>query len=87
MLQYENEINYKLTPESSELISELMEFLSKRTDGSLVEYILEFCAINDYMPEEVGSVIKDDQFMKQIIELDCISNKIFKSDKPTLLDW
>ena len=64
---------------------ELFEFLEKRTEGALVDYILEFCEEYDYDVTAVGEAIKKDKTFRTMLEADCKQHKILKSDRDE--DW
>jgi len=87
MLNYKDEINVPfLEDDFSRVSNELREYLSKKQEGSLVEYILDFCDYNSYRIEDVAEVISLDKELKTLLEYDCIHNKIFQVTSDVNLD-
>jgi len=92
MINYNNsndESNYKtISEEDYGFIKEkLIKFLSEKSEGSLTDYILEFCYTNEYCIDDVADIIKKDNYLKTIIEMDCVNKKMFKRDIVKEVEW
>ena len=87
MIQYDTFVNYKMILDDSLVLKELMEYLERKSEGSIMDYIIDFCHTKDYRLEEVALIIKKDSYLKKIIEMDCKSYKIFRTENPKLDDW
>jgi len=91
MINYKDSHTENLIPpeEEYQVAVALREYLSKKSIGSLSEYILDFCKLNSYNIEAVAEIIEKDKIFKSILKEDCIFHKIFKTDKNvhTLDSW
>lgn len=80
-------INYK--DESAELFREpddiiilrLIEHINKKQEGSMSDYILDFCEENNYHIEDVADLIKNNKNIRSLLKQDCIYHGILKNEK------
>ncbi|MCK5535522.1 MAG: hypothetical protein KAI79_01780 [Bacteroidales bacterium] len=78
MINYNDEVYAILTPEDFPRVAkELREYLEKKSEGSLLEYILDFCE-GEYRVEEIAEIINADKELKTMLKQDCFLNKILK---------
>jgi len=61
------------------ILSELYKFINGFGDFDyLPEVILEFCSKNNFSPECIADVISNDNSFKLALELNCISQGVFR---------
>lgn len=78
MLNYNDEVYAVLEPEDYVRVAkDLREYLEKKSEGSLLEYILDFCE-GEYRVEEIAEIINADKELKTMLKQDCYLNKILK---------
>lgn len=65
---------------SEEILDDLIKFINNKKEGSIVEYVLEFCEDNQYRVEEIAFLISDNKTFKNIIRHDCIFRGIIRED-------
>jgi len=75
----DHEFNELLDKEKDELILKLIDHIENRTEGSILEYILDFCEKYSYRIEDIGLLVKENKTFKEIIKQDCIYNNYFKT--------
>ena len=81
MLNFRDEyfIDFK---ESEEIVLEkLKKHLTLKTEGSLADYILDFCSTNQYRIEEIAELVKNDKELRTLLKQDCIFHGIFKNPR------
>jgi len=88
MLNYKDEYYNDFSNEDTEkIINELIEFINNKEDGSIVEYILDFCETYNYRIEEIAYLIKENKTFKNILNQDCIHHRIFRTESESLEEW
>ena len=63
--------------------------LVKETDKdiAIVDIIMDFCVEESVELDMVSDAISDDQYFKELLELDCKNRGILKSEKKKLDEW
>lgn len=72
------------------ILKELYKFINSFGDFDyLPDVILEFGYKNNYPPEMLADIISDDSSFKLALELNCISQRVFKDirEKKELEEW
>ncbi len=88
MLNYKDEHYDDFKDEDTELIlNNLIQFINNKGEGSIVEYILDFCETYNYRIEEIAYLIKENKTFKNILNQDCIHNRIFRTENKSLDEW
>jgi hypothetical protein len=67
-----------------QVLANLKEHLNLKIEGSIVDYILDYCDTTGYRVEEVAELVKKDKVLKNILKQDCIFHGIFEN--PNKLD-
>ncbi len=65
---------------SEEILDTLIEFINSKKEGSIVEYVLEFCENNQYRVEEIAFLISENKTFKNIIRHDCLYRGIIREE-------
>jgi len=65
--------------EKDEIVLKLIDHIENRTEGSILEYVLDFCEQYEYRIEDIGMLIKENKTFKEIIKQDCIYNNYYKN--------
>jgi len=81
--------------EYPEILEDLYKFINSYNDvdNNLVDVILEYCSNNSYSPELISDVVSSDSSFKLALEINCISNGVFrpehkiKSEAPEIDQW
>jgi len=63
--------------EKEELILKLIDHVENRTEGSILEYIIDFCNQYDYRIEDIGLLVKENKTFKEILKQDCLYHNFF----------
>jgi hypothetical protein len=88
MINYKDEITEDFTEEDFEEIQSLLvNYLSKKKQGSLTEYILDFCEYYSYRIEDIAEIISRDKELKTLLKDDCVHYKIFRTEDNRIDDW
>jgi hypothetical protein len=81
MINYGDEYYIELSDSDiDKVLIEIREYLSKKSEGSMLEYILDFCDYKSYRIEEIGEIINNDKELKILLKQDCYHNKTFPRD-------
>ena len=86
ILNFKDEYSVPFTVSDEVVLEQLKEHLMLKVEGSLTDYILDFCERNSYRIEEVAEIIKNDKVLKGIIKQDCIFHGIFENPNK-IEDW
>lgn len=79
MINYKDECVIDFKDPEEVVLKQLKAHLELKTEGSLSDYILDFCDLNNYRVEEVAALIKSDKELKTLLKQDCIFRGIFKN--------
>lgn len=85
-MQYRDEHSVPFDESDEIILTRLKEHLDLKTEGSLVDYILDFCDLNEYRVEEVAELVKQDKELRVLLKQDCVFHGIFKNPNK-LKDW
>ena len=72
--------------EKEDLILKIIDHVESRQDGSILEYIIDFCNQYDYRLEDIGYLIKENKTFKEILKQDCLYHSFFKN-KNKMENW
>lgn len=88
MVNYKDEVYISFEEsDQEEILINMLKYIDKKDEGSIVEYILDFCEANEYKIEEIADIIKDNKILKNILEQDCIHHKMFRVETNDMDDW
>lgn len=66
-----------------QLLNKFYQYLREYKDNDSIISILEsFCEDYSVLPEEIGMLISEDEYLKDFIKNDCLRRGILKSDNP-----
>ncbi len=82
MINYRDELVKEFTEEeSTQIMLDLIDYIELKKEGSISDYILDFCNLYEYRIEEIAYLIKDHSIFKNILKQDCIFHGIFRNKK------
>ena len=88
MLNYKDEHYDDFKDEDAEeIMASLIEFINNKGNGSITEYILDFCETYNYRIEEVAYLVADNKTFKNILKQDCLHHGIFKTEAASMDEW
>lgn len=68
--------------DESIILLQLLDYIGKKEkDDSILEYIIDFCQINNYHIGDVADLIKRNKNFKNILKEDCIARGILRDLK------
>jgi hypothetical protein len=73
--------------DTEKIMAELIEFINNKGEGSIAEYILDYCETNNYRIEEIAYLVAENKTFKNILKQDCIHHGIFKTEKTVVDEW
>jgi hypothetical protein len=73
--------------DTDKIMAELIEFINNKGEGSIAEYILDFCETYNYRIEEIAYLVAENKTFKNILKQDCIHHGIFKTEKTVVDEW
>ena len=80
MINYKDESVIEFSQEQEqEILMEMILFLERKLEGSIIDYILEYCEVNEYRVEEVADLIKSNKMIRDILEQDCVFHGILEN--------
>jgi len=82
-MHFRDEISVPFKDDDTTVLMQLLDHLGKRTEGSLTDYIIDFCDSHSYHIEDVADLIKNNKNIKRILKEDCVNHKIIRESKPT----
>lgn len=83
MLNYRDEITVDFKEDDVTILIQLLDHIGKKTEGSISEYIIDFCDEHSYRIEEVANLIKKNKNIKRLLKEDCIAHRIIRSKSET----
>ena len=88
MLNYKDEHYDDFSKLNTEqIMSELIDFINNKGNGSITDYILDFCETYNHRIEEIAYLIAENKTFKNILKQDCIHHNIFRTDNANMDDW
>lgn len=75
---------------TKDLLAYITECRTKGYRDTLVDLIFEFCRENNYDPEVLGDIIRDDFYFCEMIKADCKKHEIIVERgqrKPKIVEW
>ena len=89
MINYKDELSKSFTEDNQTILLELLDHIGKKQEGSIMDYVLDFCEVNSYHIEDVAELIKNNKNIRMFFKEDCIFNGIIRPKKPNskLEDW
>jgi len=88
MINYEDEYYEEFPEEKSEIIlNELIDFINNKGEGSISDYILDFCETNNYRVEEIAYIIAENKTFKNILKQDCLYRGILHTENDSIDEW
>ena len=81
MLNYHDELPVEFEEDNQTILMKLLDHIGKKQEGSLSDYILDFCDENSYKIEEVAFLIKDNKYIRGLLKEDCIFHGILKNTR------
>jgi len=88
MLNYKDEYFEEFSDDKKEeIINTLIEFINNKKEGSITEYILDFCETYNYRIEEIAYLIAENKTFKNILKQDCIYHGILQTENDGIDEW
>lgn len=88
MLNYKDEFYEQFEDHEIEgIMHKLIKFVNDKEEGSIADYILDFCETYNYRIEEIAYMVKENKTFKNILKQDCIHHGIFKTENTLQEDW
>jgi len=90
MINYGDESFKEFSKEEEEqILLDLITHIEAKTEGSITDYIIDFCNTKEYRIEEIAYLIKDNKTLSAILKQDCLYHGILRNETPKskLEDW
>ena len=88
MLNYKDEFYEDFDDsEADEIMDRLIAFVNDKGEGSITDYILDFCETYKYRIEEIAYMVKDNKTFKNILNQDCIHHGIIRTETASMDEW
>jgi len=82
-MHFRDEISVPFKDDDTTVLMQLLDHIGKKDEGSLTDYIIDFCDTYSYHIEDVAGLIKDNKNIRRLLKEDCINHKMLRIPKNT----
>ena len=89
MINYKDEAPEEFKYDDQTVLLQLIEHIELKQEGSMSDYILDFCGKYNYHIEDVADLVKNNSTIKALLKQDCIFRGILttKTPKVQIEEW